>query len=88
MIIEKNTFIDQVFITFNDLPKAIRTIDNKNVFYRESNKYYRTSCFLTLILNYRLYWLISLWVLEFQFWYSTCNVYFLSWMGQNPSAIC
>ena len=38
---EKNTFSDQVFTTFNDLPKAIRIIDNKKVFYRESKKYYR-----------------------------------------------
>ena len=29
---EKNTFSDQVFTTCNDLPKAIRTIDNKKVF--------------------------------------------------------
>ena len=26
---EKNTFSDQVFTTFNDLPKAIRIIDKK-----------------------------------------------------------
>ena len=32
---------DLVFITFNDLPKAIRIIDKKNVFYREPKKYYR-----------------------------------------------
>ena len=38
---EKNTFSDQVFTTFNDLPKAIRIIDKKKVFYRESKKYYR-----------------------------------------------
>ena len=38
---EKNTFSDQVFTTFNDLPKAIRIIDNKKVFYRESKKYCR-----------------------------------------------
>ena len=37
----KNTFSDHVFTTFNDLPKAIRIIDNKKVFYRESKKYYR-----------------------------------------------
>ena len=36
---EKNTFSDQVFTTFNHLPKAIR-IDNKKVFYGESKKYY------------------------------------------------
>ena len=36
---EKNTFSDQVFTTFSDLPKAIRIIDNKKVFYRESKKY-------------------------------------------------
>ena len=37
---EKNTFSDQVFTTFNDLPKAIRIIDNnKKVFYTESKKY-------------------------------------------------
>ena len=71
---EKNTFSDQVFTTFNDLPKAIRIIDNKKVFYRESKKYYRgrapprtlslqyymTSCFLVLlVLNHWFYWLIS-----------------------------
>ena len=38
---EKNTFSGQVFTTFNDLPKAIRITDNKKVFSRESNKYYR-----------------------------------------------
>ena len=38
---EKNTFSDQVFTTFNDLPKAIKIIDSKKVFYRESKKYYR-----------------------------------------------
>ena len=32
---EKNTFSGQVFTTFNNLPKAIRIIDNKTVFYRE-----------------------------------------------------
>ena len=37
---EKNTFSDQVFNTFNDLPKAIRIINNKKVFYRESKKYF------------------------------------------------
>ena len=26
---EKNTFSDQVFTTFNDLPKAIRIVDDK-----------------------------------------------------------
>ena len=36
---EKNTFSDQVFTTWNDLPKAIRIIDNKKVFYRESKIY-------------------------------------------------
>ena len=36
----KNTFSDQVYTTFNDLPKAIWIIDNKKVFYRESKKYY------------------------------------------------
>ena len=35
---EKNTFSDQVFTTFNDLPKANRTINNEKVFYRESKK--------------------------------------------------
>ena len=39
--VEQNTFSDQVLTTFNDLPKAIRIIDNKKVFYRESKKYYR-----------------------------------------------
>ena len=38
---EKNTFSDQVFTTFNDLQKAIRIVDNKKVFYRQSKKYYR-----------------------------------------------
>ena len=38
---EKNTFIDQVYTTFNDLPKAIRIINNKNVFHREAKQYYR-----------------------------------------------
>ena len=38
---EKNTFNDQVYTTFNDLPKAIRIIDNKKVFYREAKQYYR-----------------------------------------------
>ena len=33
---EKNTFCDQVFTTFIDLPKAIRITDSKKVFYRES----------------------------------------------------
>ena len=42
---EKNTFSDQIFTTFNDLPKAIRIIDNKKVFYRESKKYYRDKAF-------------------------------------------
>ena len=37
---EKNVFSDQVFTTFSDLPKAIRIIDNKTVFYRESKIYY------------------------------------------------
>ena len=37
---EKNTFSSQVITTFNDLPKAIRIIDSKKVFYRESNKCY------------------------------------------------
>ena len=36
---EKNTFSDQVFATFNDLPKAIRIIDYKKVFYRKSKKH-------------------------------------------------
>ena len=35
---EKNTFSDQVFTTFNDLPNAIRITDNKKVFYREPKK--------------------------------------------------
>ena len=26
---EKNSFSDKVFTTFNDLPKAVRIIDNK-----------------------------------------------------------
>ena len=33
---KKNNFSGQVFTTFSDLPKAIRIIDNKKVFYRES----------------------------------------------------
>ena len=37
---EKYTFSDQAFTTFNDLPKAIRIIDNKKVFYTDSKKYY------------------------------------------------
>ena len=37
---EKNTFSDQVFTNFNDLPKPIRIIDHKKVFCRESKKYY------------------------------------------------
>ena len=37
---EKNTFSSQVITTFNDLPKAIRIIDNKKVFYRESKQCY------------------------------------------------
>ena len=35
---EKNTFSDQVFTIFDDLPKVIRITDNKKVFYRESKK--------------------------------------------------
>ena len=35
---QKNTFSDEVFTTFNDLPKAIRTINIEKVFYRESKK--------------------------------------------------
>ena len=42
---EKNTFSDQVFTIFDDLPKVIRIIDNKKVFYRESKKYYRDKAF-------------------------------------------
>ena len=38
---EKNTFSDQIFATVNDLPKPIRIIDNKKLFYRESKEYYR-----------------------------------------------
>ena len=38
---EKNTFREPVFTTFIDLPKAIRIIDNKKVFYRKSQKYNR-----------------------------------------------
>ena len=38
---EKNILSDQVFTTFNDLSNAIRIIDNKKVFYRESKKYCR-----------------------------------------------
>ena len=37
---KKNTFSDQVFTTFNDLPKAIWIIGNKKAFYSESKKYY------------------------------------------------
>ena len=36
---EKNTYSGEVFTTFNDLPKAMRIIDNKKVFYRESKRY-------------------------------------------------
>ena len=39
-MVKKNTFNDQVFTTFNDLPKAIRIIDDKKVFYKEWKKYY------------------------------------------------
>ena len=37
MMVERGqkTFSDQVFTTLNDLPKAIRIVDNKKVFYRE-----------------------------------------------------
>ena len=35
---EKNTFSDNVFNAFNDLPKVIRVTVNKKVFYRESKK--------------------------------------------------
>ena len=39
---EKNTFSDQVFYKNQvDLQKAIRIVDNKKVFYRQSKKYYR-----------------------------------------------
>ena len=31
---EKIIFNDQIFTTFNDLPKVIRITDNKKVFYR------------------------------------------------------
>ena len=47
-VVIKNT-CDQVFSTFNDLPKATRIIDNKKVFYKGSQKYYRVS---TLSLNH------------------------------------
>ena len=51
--VEQNTFSDQVLTTFNDLPKAIRMIDNKKVFYRESKKYYSDSALArTLSLQY------------------------------------
>ena len=49
----KNTLSDQVFTTFNDLPKAIRIIDNKKVFYRESKTYNIDRAFArTLSLSY------------------------------------
>ena len=35
---EKSTFSEKVFTTFNDLSKAMRIIDHKKVFYRESKK--------------------------------------------------
>ena len=37
---KKITFSDHFFTTFNDLPKAIRIIENKKVFYRESKECY------------------------------------------------
>ena len=48
--VEQNTFNDQVLTTFNDLPKAIRMIDNKKVFYRESKKYSDSALARTLSL--------------------------------------
>ena len=38
--VEKNTFSNQDFTTFNDLPTAIWIIDNKKACYRESEIYY------------------------------------------------
>ena len=52
---EKNTFSNQVFTTFNDLPKAIWIIYNKKVFYRESQKYYKDRA-LTRTLSLYVKW--------------------------------
>ena len=49
---EKNTFNNQTFTTFDNLPKTIRIIDNKKVFYRESQKYYRELCLCNIILHF------------------------------------
>ena len=46
---EKNTFNNQTFTTFDNLPKTIRIIDNKKVFYRESRKYCRELCLCNII---------------------------------------
>ena len=35
---QKKPFSDQVFTTFNDLPKAIRIIDNKKKYFTENQK--------------------------------------------------
>ena len=71
---KKNNFSGQVFTTFSDLPKAIRIIDNKKVFYRESkniieigflpelclcNFIWHLAFLVLLVLNHWFYWLIS-----------------------------
>ena len=52
---EKNTFRDQVFTTFNDLPKVISIINNKKVFYREPKKHYRDRALALAIVIFTQY---------------------------------
>ena len=92
---KKNTFSDQVFTTFIDLPKAIRIIDDKKYFIENQaniiqigllpelylcNIIWHLAFLVLLNLNSWFYWVISPWFLEFKFWHSTCIVYcFLEW---------
>ena len=47
---EKNTFRDQVFTTFNDLPKVISIINNKKAFYREPKKHRDRALALAIVI--------------------------------------